>query len=237
MKYLSRIPAVACLSLSMLACMALAQEPAPETAPEASDDGFVTIFNGKDLEGWQVYCGQHEYHVEDGGIITGTAKAGEKNGFLTWHQPVKDFELQFEVKCDTNLNSGCQIRSEINHNKRGHLNGPQVEIAETGWFGRVYGEGLSIEQEDGTRVARKWLSPAYSQEKKDAVWKSDAWNHYRILAEGPRYRVWVNGELLTDFEDPLTDLSGFIGLQVHSVPDKYAGLQVRWKNIRLKTLR
>ena len=211
-------------------------DPAPATTSAASEDGFVSIFNGKDLEGWRVYCGRHGYHVKDG-IITGTAKAGEKNGFLTWHQPVRNFELQFEVKCDTDLNSGCQIRSAINHKKRGHLNGPQVEIAETGWFGRVYGEGLSVEKEDGTRIARKWLSPAYSQEKKNSIWKSGAWNHYRILTEGPRYRVWVNGELLTDFEDPLTDLSGVIGLQVHSVPEKYAGLQVHWKNIRLKTLR
>ena len=192
---------------------------------------WQTLFNGKDLEGWKILGAKQDFSVHDGMIVSKT-KADLGNGFLTWHEKVKDFELRFEVKCRDEVNSGCQIRSQALEEHDRHLAGPQVEITRRG-YGSIYGEMLK--EKNGTVKGRGFISGP----RKNAAdcWKSDQWNRFRVLAEGPRYRVWVNGVLVSDFEDPKTDLAGFIGLQVHGAwrPEK-VGHEVRWRNIRLRKL-
>ena len=46
--------------------------------------------------------------------------------------------------------------------------------------------------------------------------RQDGWNSYRIVAEGPRIRTWINGQPCVDFTDQAGARSGVIGLQVHS---------------------
>ena len=207
------------------------QDGVKSSGDTASD--WQMLFNGKDLEGWKVLGAKQDFSVQDG-LIVSTTKADLGNGFLTWHEKVKDFELRFEVKCRDEVNSGCQIRSLALEEHDGHLAGPQVEITRGG-YGSIYGEWLNEEQPDGTVKGRGFISGARKNAKD--CWKSDQWNQFRVLAEGPRYRVWVNGVLISDFEDPKTDLAGFIGLQVHGAwsPDK-VGHEVRWRNIRLRKL-
>ncbi|NQZ58437.1 MAG: DUF1080 domain-containing protein [Lentisphaeraceae bacterium] len=197
-------------------------------------DNWESIFNGKSLQGWKVYCGQHDYRVEDG-ILVGTAKLNEDNGFLTYEKKYQDFELEFEVLCDDKLNSGCQIRSALG--RKDHLAGPQVEIEErTG--GYIYGEFLF--NKDGSR--RGWMSdrkggtPQQNQARR-AAFKANKWNTYKIRAKGNHYQTWVNGVLIADLKDDVTNKAGYIGLQVHSIKNKeHEGVQVRWRNIRIRDL-
>ncbi|MGB1926116.1 MAG: 3-keto-disaccharide hydrolase, partial [Rubripirellula sp.] len=78
---------------------------------EASDLGWVDLFNGKDLEGWTQKNGTASYRV-DGDTIVGKTQEGSPNSFLCTDQLYGDFELKFEVKVDNELNSGVQIRSQ-----------------------------------------------------------------------------------------------------------------------------
>jgi hypothetical protein len=66
--------------------------------------------------------------------------------------------------------------------------------------------------------------------------KVGEWNHYRVEAIGTSIRTWVNGIPCADLVDDMTP-AGFIALQVHSIgkDSSRAGLQVRWKNIRIIT--
>ena len=76
----------------------------------ASAGEWATLFNGKDIEGWEQKGGEAVYKVEDGCLV-GTTKPRTPNTFLCPPKSYGDFELTFDVKCDEDLNSGVQIRS------------------------------------------------------------------------------------------------------------------------------
>ena len=76
----------------------------------AADPGWVSLFDGKTLEGWTQKNGTATYRVQDGAIYGRTAK-GSPNSFLCSNKEFGDFELEFEVKLfDAALNSG--VRAE-----------------------------------------------------------------------------------------------------------------------------
>jgi hypothetical protein len=211
--------------------------PASEMKVEAPQDQTVSLFNGQNFDGWKQVGGKHKYAIENG-MIVGTSVANESNAFMTTNQKYKDFELTFDVKLQEpySLNSGCQIRSIFDPKAaNGHLLGPQVEIATTGKAGFVYGEKMMTAE--GGR--RGWLSTdlkTCKEEQKAAAFKKGEWNHFRILVVGNRYRTWINGVQMTDFENGEMSEAGHIGLQVHSSKGPKVGKTVSWKNIRLRPI-
>ena len=78
--------------------------------PGFAADGFVPLFDGKTLQGWEILNGSAKYEVADG-MIVGTTVAGSPNSFLCTTRPYGDFILEYEAKVDLGLNSGVQIRS------------------------------------------------------------------------------------------------------------------------------
>ncbi|MCE9554095.1 MAG: DUF1080 domain-containing protein, partial [Planctomycetes bacterium] len=99
---------MSCVTLLMVHTEHTDQALAEDTAPA---DGWVSLFNGKDLSGWKQLNGTATYKAEDGAIV-GTTTKGSPNSFLCSDKDYGDFELQFDVKVDRQLNSGVQIRSE-----------------------------------------------------------------------------------------------------------------------------
>ncbi|MHC4727462.1 MAG: 3-keto-disaccharide hydrolase, partial [Planctomycetota bacterium] len=75
-------------------------------------DDWVSLFDGKSLNGWSVHSGFAKYHIEDDAIVGSTVK-GSPNTFLCTDREYGDFILEFEVLLDPRLNSGVQIRSKI----------------------------------------------------------------------------------------------------------------------------
>lgn len=199
----------------------------------SADEGWIEPFNGKDLTGWTQKNGTASYVVEEGGIIRGKTNEGSPNSFLCTDKDYGDFELEFDVKCDDGLNSGVQIRSQTaaakGNEKFGRVNGPQVEIEKsTGEAGYVYGEA----------TGRGWLTPE-SRLKPHDHFKNGEWNHYRVIAKGPRIETFINGEPIEDLTDEAiykTHPTGFIGLQVHGIGKGQGPYEVRWKNIKIKPL-
>jgi len=203
----------------------------------AADSKLVPLFDGKSIDGWIVRGGKALYKVEEGAIV-GITVEGSPNTFLCPPRDYRDFELFFEVKCDPKLNSGVQVRSHVyekdtpqpNDPKRirrkGEVYGPQVEIAANGNAGRVWDEARHT----------KWLDPELN-EKGSKAYKPDEWNRYRVVAQGKRIRTWVNGVPVADVQVPeAEDLSGFIGLQVHSIKAGTGPFEVRWRNLMVREL-
>ncbi len=214
----------------------------------AEEKGFVPLFDGKSIDGWVQRGGKAIYTVEDGQIV-GTSVPKTANSFLCTPRDYGDFELLLELKVDTPLNSGVQIRSncydkprsekgvgadgkpwEVKNIPAGRVHGYQVEIdpSDRGWSGGIYDEGR-----------RGWLNNLDGDSHKAAreAFKRDDWNEYRIRVQGDHIQTWVNGVPAADLKDGLTD-KGFIGLQVHGVGDDAdkIGKQVRWRNLRIKEL-
>src|SRR5258708_35244286 len=80
--------------------------------PIHAQDGWVDLFNGKNLDGWEEHSGKAKYSVADG-VLTGESVSGTGNSFLCTKKTYENFELELEYKCDALLNSGVQVRSEV----------------------------------------------------------------------------------------------------------------------------
>ncbi|NUQ63086.1 MAG: DUF1080 domain-containing protein [Pirellulales bacterium] len=188
----------------------------------AAEGEWRSLFDGKNLDGWEKHGGKAEYAVEDGAVV-GHSVSNTQNTFLCTKDLFKDFELMFEVKVDDALNSGVQLRSQIKENDR--VFGPQVEIAASpDGAGYIYGEA----------TGRGWLS---QDRPKQNVFKNGEWNQYRVLCKGPNIKTWINGEPVADLTDEPSNHEGFIGLQVHGVGARAEPLYVRWRNIKIREVK
>jgi hypothetical protein len=215
----------------------------------AQEDGFVSLFNGNDLAGWEQAGGKALYRVEDG-VIVGESVANTPNSFLCTKKIYGDFVLEYEYKCDKLLNSGVQFRSNVygiettvdgkGKNKKipaGRVHGYQVEIdpnkPDRMWSGGIYDEGR-----------RGWLYPGMAggdaadfTKKGQSTFKPDQWNKVRVECKGNHIRTWLNDQLRADFVDDMTP-QGIIALQVHGVGKhpEAVGKTVMWRNLRIKRI-
>jgi hypothetical protein len=203
------------LILSVLSVGAFGQEP------------WSPLFNGRNLKGWKQLNGTAKYKVK-GGILTGTTVVGSPNSFLCTTTSYGDFILEFDVWVDPRLNSGVQIRSHsYPEYQNGRVHGYQVEIdpSDRAWSAGIYDE-----------ARRAWLYTLAKNQEARKAFKQNDWNHYRVEAIGTTIRTWLNDVPAANLTDDM-DASGFIAVQVHGIGNdaQNAGLQVKWKNIRIIT--
>jgi len=192
-----------------------------------AQDGWQSLFNGKDLSGWEILNGTAEYQVENG-VIIGVSQLNTPNTFLATKKIYGNFILEFEAKMDNGLNSGVQIRSLSKSDyQNGRVHGYQVELdaSARAWSGGLYEE-----------ARRGWLYNLECNPKAKTAYKSEEWNKFRIEAIGNNIRVWLNDIPTADLIDEET-AEGFIALQVHTIgdDDSKVGKMVRFRNIRILT--
>jgi hypothetical protein len=216
---------------------------------EKEDSGWISLFNGKDLTGWSEKGGHAKYFVEDGCIVGEVLPGNVTNSFLCTDKSYGNFILDLDFLDDPRVNSGVQIRSEwYDHPTSVEWKGKTINIP----AGYVHGYQVEI---DTDNVKKRWWSGGFYDERR-RLWlypgqlggdKADftdeggqititnGWNHMRIEAVGDWMKVYMNGVLRGDIHDSMTP-TGFIGLQVHHIGDSAwkPGLQVRFKNLRLK---
>ena len=196
------------------------------SSSSSNEEGATDLFNGKNLDGWHQLNGKAKYAVENGEIV-GTTVANTPNSFLATDKEYGDFILDLDLKVDTAMNSGIQVRSESSADyNNGRVHGYQVEVdpSSRAWSGGIYDE-----------ARRGWLYPLTLNPGAQTAFKNGDWNHYHIECIGNNIRTWLNGVPAANLVDSMTH-KGFIALQVHQVPDEaHAGEEVRWKNITIKT--
>ena len=185
---------------------------------------WTMLVEGDDLSGWEKLGGDASYVASDG-EVTGTTSENTPNTFLTTKKTYGDFALSVELWVDPEINSGIQIRSESKEDYlNGRVHGYQIEIdpSTRAWSGGIYDE-----------ARRGWLYPLSVNEDCRSAFNTEGWNHYYVEAIGHFIRTWVNDVPCAALYDDMTE-SGFIGLQVHSIPNaELAGRHVRWRNIRI----
>jgi len=177
----------------------------------------VTLFNGVDLHGWEVY-GTEKWYVQDGVLVCESGPE-KKYGYLATREYYDDFDLTLEFKQESNGNSGVFFRSFIEPGEI--INGWQVEVApkghDTGGIYESYGRGWLVQIPD----------------EKENILKEGEWNTLRIRVQGDNVKTWLNGEEMVDLSDEkIGKAQGRIALQIHDG----GGIKVLWKNFQLKTL-
>lgn len=225
------------LVLALLGIGLLTAAPGP-AADDKAGEGWVKLFNGKDLEGWEQHGGKAQYRVE-GDAIVGSTVPNTPNSFLCTKKQYGDFLLELDFKVHDKLNSGVQIRSEVSPEPTtaeingktykfaaDRVHGYQVEIdpAERAWTGGIYDEGR-----------RGWLVDLKSNEAARKAFKHNEWNHFKIECKGDSIKTWLNDVPAAELKDNVTP-RGLIALQVHGTKSKEP-LEVRWKEIRIKELK
>ena len=212
---------------------------APRT--HADDDGFVDIFDGKSLKGWE---GNEKFWSVKDGAITGQTTADNPtsgNTFLIWRDgELGNFELTLKFRI-VGGNSGIQYRSKDVGNFV--VGGYQADFdADNGFIGILYEErGRGILANRGTKVVieengekKEVGKTAVEKEILDSIKKED-WNEYTITAQGNHLVQKINGHTtidVTDNESSKAAESGILALQLHAGPP----MLVQFKDIKLKKL-
>jgi len=198
--------------------------------------GFVRLFNGMDLAGWEGQPGA--WQVNEGAICC-TGKKATRNWLIWRGGELKDFELRLRFKY-TKGNSGVQVRSkEI---EPFLVRGYQVEVAPREKMGLWHhsispakhrshlataGQKVHIAA-DGTTKVEQVGSPKEIQ----AAFRADEWNELIVVGKGPRLIQKINGVVfadLTDEDATYATPTGVLALQDHG-----RGTIVAFKEIWLK---
>jgi len=216
----------------------------------AAEPGFRSIFNGKDLTGWD--GSPKLWSVKDGAITgqTTASNPAKGNTFLIWTNGTPgDFELRCSFKLvpgDSQgfANSGIQYRSKVVDPSYWVVHGYQADMeAGPTYTGILYEEGMRgimagrgekvVWDKDGKKQVVGSIGNAAAIEA--SVKKGD-WNDYIIIAQGNHLQQFVNGKPtidLTDEDEAKRALSGVLALQLHAGPPMMA----QFKNLRIKVLK
>ncbi len=220
----------------LIAALLLTGAAQAETDPE---DGFISMFNGNDLTGWEGMPGR--WRVEDG-AITGECNdepSCDVTHYLYWTEKTPgDFILRVKFKL-VGGNSGIHVRSERRPNY--DIWGYQADFAEDEqWIGSLYqhDRGAVVERghkaviaADGTREETQFASPESLLE----IYNKEDWNEYEIVCEGSRITLRINGALMCEVDDhdaTFSRDSGLIALQMHAGPP----MKVQFKDLRIKIM-
>lgn len=199
--------------ITMFAVIAAMVLPVSAAEPE---EGFVSLFDGKTLDGWKVNNTPEAFSIEDGAI-----KANGDCTHLFYEGKVnaatfKDFELRLDVMTRKNSNGGIFIHTKFQP---------------TGWP-----SGYEI-QVNNTQKDPQKSGGLYNTIKNLIPFEDDAWMKYVIIVKEGVVKVTINDKELVNHKPEAASTKllpdgGTIAFQAH---DK--GSTTFYKNIRIKVLK
>lgn len=218
-----------------------AADPAPSYAPSSAvrvaddpdeaDQGFVPLFDGATLDGWERFGGKpgHEgvWKVEGGRIVMD----GEGGGWIAPARDYGDFELVLEYRLAPGSNSGVYLRAPADAS---HISRTGMEIQILDDPHPRYAD-IQPWQRCGSLYH---VAPAVGAA--EVLKPAGEWNRLRVRLRGPELEVFLNDRRVVqtrldahpelEAEHPgLKRTSGRVGLQSHDG-------RVEFRDIRVKTL-
>jgi 3-keto-disaccharide hydrolase len=198
-------------------------------AADKSEKGFVPLFDGKTLNGWQLVHGKGPGYVPENGLLVCPADGG---GNLFTTREYSDFAFRFEFKLEPGSNNGVGIRAPLEGDAA--YAGMEIQILDD--TDEQYKGKIKPEQHHGSIYG---VVPAKLGFRKPA----GEWNSEEIIARGRKITVILNGHTIVDADldsvkDPevlkkhpgLARVAGHVGFLGH-------GSRVELRNIRIKELR
>ncbi|MBY0585628.1 DUF1080 domain-containing protein [bacterium] len=205
----------ACLLILGTQCRA--EEAHNKLTPEEVADGWLLLFDGETLFGWQAELPAFEkmWMVKDG-TITSDPAAGFNH--LKSHAAFSDFVMKLDFRINKGGNSGIFFRGAP---VRGQqfvgllgISGYEAQVDDNDPRGLLYQTGGLYD-----------VAPA-----KKLIKGEDQWRSYEITADGDHITTKINGELICDTMQKKFRF-GHIGLQQHN-----PGSVIEYRNIKLKPL-
>lgn len=235
------------LQIRLLVMVLLASTCGAVQADEKREDGFVSIFDGKTLEGWAAMpANTAPAWTVQNGMIVGDGDKGK--GYLVYEKKeIADLELKLSYRFPGKGNSGISVRARKDRTGRRHFQSYHADLGHVGIGRQILGawdfhtpgrkehacfrgDRLVIDREDRPELTR--IEGAVSRED---INKGD-WNTVHIIVKGNNFKFFINGKLASEFTEHLPVEQrldkGMIQLQLHD-----PGMIVHFKDIRLKILK
>ncbi|HIL71665.1 MAG TPA: DUF1080 domain-containing protein [Verrucomicrobia bacterium] len=215
-------------------------------AVESDEVGFITIFDGKTLNGWEAMPSKttSAWTVKDG-MIVGDGDKGR--GYLTYrNKEIADLEIKFSYRFPGKGNSGLSIRAREDKTHQRHFQSYHADLGHVGIGKEILGawdfhtpgrrehacfrgDRLVIDKQDKPIVTR--IDGAVTQED---IRKGE-WNTVHVIAIGNHFKMYINGKPASEFTENLPKEKrldkGMIQFQLHD-----PGMLVHFKDIRLKIM-
>ncbi|WP_339732776.1 DUF1080 domain-containing protein [uncultured Gimesia sp.] len=178
-----------------------------------TEEGWISLFNGKDLTGWQI-AEEGPWEVKDGTIIV----TGERSHLFT-DKEFKNFEFKADVKTTPGSNSGIFFHTKFQ---------------EKGWPTQGYESQVNVTHKDPVKTGSVYNRvKLFKTPAKDNEW----WTQH-IIVKGRNVVIKINGETVVDYTEPegakgspSLGEKGSFALQAHDPKSV-----VYYKNIRVKPL-
>ncbi|MEM9658426.1 MAG: DUF1080 domain-containing protein, partial [Planctomycetota bacterium] len=207
---------------------------------------WITLFDGTSLEGWDVLPADSaaDWTVHDGAIV-GHGSA-DRLSYLVWRDAnLADFALELRYRLSGEGNTGIEIRAQPDTTGKRPLVGYHADLGHVGIGAHILGAWdlhfanrtehacprgtrLSIKP-DGTAISTDLNRPFLV-----SALRRHGWNRVRIIAEGTRFRFFINDQLAAELVDAARQdrlKRGAIGLQIHD-----QGTRVEFAEIRIQRL-
>ncbi len=215
-------------SLLLLPALAVSVALADDRAKTERDgDGFVALFNGKDLTGWKT---QGNWVVEDGLLeirpVKGRSGWRRYKDYLYTEKVYENFVLSLEYRLPTNGNSGLHFR--IAEPEEWDQIDPVAKGIECQILDSYGKPDDKMTHHDGGGIIRT-QGPSKNMSK-----PAGEWNKMVLACNGQNITVVLNGEEIINIQQDqgaMKDrpLKGYIALQDH-------GQQAWFRNIKIKEL-
>ena len=239
-------------SLTLLAGKIFAPDIEPVLIDKRPEKDFKSIFNGKNLTGWD--GNPKLWSVKDGAIVgqTTTENPLKRNTFLIWtNGTTSDFELRCSFKITPNndagfANSGIQYRSKVVDAENWVVGGYQADFEAGKTYSGILYDEAGVAGKRGIMAARgekvTWdkdckkevTGSVGNSDEIQASIKQGDWNDYVIIAKGNHLLHLINGRMTVDVTDDCESkrlTNGVLALQLHAGQP----MTVEFKDLRMKT--
>ena len=263
--YIKNMAAVAVLA-AVAGCCTAGRDSAKECRfyPESVNEGFVSLFNGVDLEGWEGATAMYGVSADEPGVLQcfPDRKLPEgQRGDLVTAREYGNFILRFEFMMPENGNNGLGIRITDPSKDAAYHAMCELQLLDDGgsayydagakkdklapyqYTGSVYGVVPSLRDNTGRQV---WGKDKNFTGGGSYVRRPGMWNFEEVKVIGSEIEVYLNGYLITKadvskFKGDGTDTpDGKAHPGLHNTRGRIGwlghGHNVKWKNIRIKEL-
>lgn len=180
------------------------------------DEGWIQLFNGKDLTGFKTFDPKQlneSWHVKDGILLS---KGKAVSHLFSEKDDYENFHYRIEVKISDKGNSGQYFRTK---------------------FGPGYPKGYEAQINSNFPDPQKTGSLYNFAKITEMLVPPDTWFTQEVIANGNHIQIFVNGKKTVDFKDDKSTFTrGHFAIQQHGPAKGGPDVQVALKKIEIKLL-
>lgn len=191
------------LIAGLFACVSVSTLTAQDPSKEEKEEGFLSLFNGKDFSGFRFFGGKESKDAPKNWVIADGAirVTGGGSPHLATQWEFDDFDARFQWKAHkAGYNSGFFVRT-----------------------GRDKGVNqINLAQKSAGNLMTFPGAPAVPDLQKEP----GQWNEWRVLAEGSKLTFWANGKKAWEVSG-IKATRGYLGWQAEGAAIDFKNIRVK----------